>query len=173
MSEWSKFAFSPKHWKWPWKNKSMFLNNRPSIHFSDESHSIGIEEFVPKNSLGQKKFFGRWTKFAFSLKAPQFDSPHKMVVVISWVKLMIPKVGGTAIHYLCSTCQTSIEFFIIDLPREQRCLWTRLHIWIIKAIRVVKRTQFFDSLPSFILACKLEVIQLSCPAACLVHWKVK
>ena len=35
----------------------MFLNNRPSIHFSDESHSIGIEEFVPKNSLGQKKFF--------------------------------------------------------------------------------------------------------------------
>ena len=35
----------------------MFLNNRPSIHFSDESHSIGIEEFVPKNSLGQKKIF--------------------------------------------------------------------------------------------------------------------
>ena len=35
----------------------MFLNNRHSIHFSDESHSKGIEEFVPKNSLGQKKFF--------------------------------------------------------------------------------------------------------------------
>ena len=38
------------------KNKSMFLNNRHSIHFSDESHSKGIEEFIPKNSLGQKNF---------------------------------------------------------------------------------------------------------------------
>ena len=75
MSKWSKFAFSPKHWKWPWKNKSMFLNNRHSIHFSDESHSKGIEEFVPKNSLGQKKFFWPMDKICLFTESSSICHP--------------------------------------------------------------------------------------------------
>ena len=62
--EWTKFAFVSQNLPFRGNKVNGLENSNPfslktdtSIHFSNESHSKGFEEFIPKNSLGQKKIF--------------------------------------------------------------------------------------------------------------------
>ena len=62
--EWTKFAFVSQNLPFRGNKVNGLENSNPfslktdtSIHFSNESHSKGFEEFIPKNSLGQKKNF--------------------------------------------------------------------------------------------------------------------
>ena len=92
----------------------MFLNNRHSIHFSDESHSKRIEEFVPKNSLGQKKFF--WPMDKICLFTESSSMFVQYLVHLCFVKFII--TTASLVPWLTQDdAKILLQFFFFVVPQ--------------------------------------------------------
>ena len=79
--EWTKFAFVSQNLPFRGNKVNGLENSNPfslktdtSIHFSNESHSKGFEEFIPKNSLGQKKIFCPTVKICLFTENSSMDN---------------------------------------------------------------------------------------------------